>query len=356
MQSTPSPKDVKYAKKLKAILTKRGYVQSNKLIDTLQGTIWRAIQQSTKSQVVIKITSKALSSKSVMIVDGEERPVHENILREKIILKYLSNGKNCPQSIVKYVDFMKSNVNYYLVMTDGGHSLFDFNLKVHEYIEAAKISISHWHSVVKLIFRQMLSALDYIHSMKVSHFDISLENFLINDLDVKYNDDETLSFCVDDGNETETGSAIQIKLCDFGLAECFEGRRRGDSDCNDDQKENDVDFRSRKYCGKECYQSPEISNRKEDDCFDAQKNDIWCLGVCLWMLITGSAPFQSSAENDAYFQLIIGGKMNELLSKWNKSHYVDDDLVEVLEMIFQYEKDRANIESIRSCKWLQSSQ
>ena len=111
MHSTASPKDIKYAKKLKAILTKRGYVQSKKVIDTLQGTIWRAVQQSTKLQVVIKITSKALASKSVMVINGEERPVHENILREKIILKYLSDGKNCPQSIVKYVDFMKSYVS-----------------------------------------------------------------------------------------------------------------------------------------------------------------------------------------------------------------------------------------------------
>merc|ERR1712173_202794 len=101
---------------------------------------------------------------------------------------------------------MKSNVNYYLVMTDGGHSLFDFNLKVHEYIESSKITISHWHSVVKVIFRQMLQCLDYLSSMKVSHFDISLENMLINDLDVEYNEDGTLSFCVDDGN------AVQIKL------------------------------------------------------------------------------------------------------------------------------------------------
>jgi len=345
--------DAKYNKKLKAILTKRGYVQSSKLIDTLQGTIWRAVHQKTELRVVIKITSKELATKSIMYIDGEKRIVHENILREKIILKYLGRNKECSKSVVKYVDFMKSNVNYYLVMSDGGHSLFDFNLKVHEYIESGKIHIAHWHELVKVILRRMLDCLESIHSMKVCHFDISLENFLINDLDVEYNDDETLSFIFDDDD------AVQIKLCDFGLAECFEteSNDRDGSDCNDDQKEETVDFQSDKYCGKRCYQSPEISNRsKEGATFDAQKNDVWCLGVCLWMLITGSCPFPSSAESDPYFQLIISGKMKELLSKWKKAHYVNEPLLEVFGMLFQYEKDRADIEAIKSCSWLNGSQ
>ncbi len=235
-------------------------------------------------------------------------------------------------------------------MTDEGHSLFEFNLKVHEYIEAQKISIAHWHKLVKVILQRMLDCLDFIHSMKVSHFDVSLENFLVNDLDVAYNDDETLSFCFD-GDD-----AVQIKLCDFGLAECFETKRAA----NDDQKAKEedteeVDFGSNKYCGKESYQCPEISNRDEggNGQFDARKNDIWCLGVCLWMLITGSSPFPSSAEDDPYFQLIINGKMGELLGKWKKLHYVDEALLELFAMIFKYEDERASIADIRSCKWLQ---
>jgi serine/threonine protein kinase len=288
-----------------------------------------------------------------MMIDGEKRAVHENILREKIILKYLGRNKQCSQSVVKYVDFMKSNVNYYLVMSDGGHCLFDFNLKVHEYIESGKIQMAHWHKLVKVILRRMMDCLECIHSMKVCHFDISLENFLINDLDVEYGADETLSFCFD-GDD-----AVQIKLCDFGLAECFETGKsdRGGSDCNDDHKEETVDFRSDKYCGKRCYQSPEITNREEEGTiFDAKKNDVWCLGVCLWMLITGSSPFQSSIAEDPYFQLIINGKMEELLTKWKKAHYVDEQLLEIFGMLFQYENERADIAAIKSCAWLNESQ
>ena len=39
----------------------------------------------------------------------------ENIKAEKQILKYLTTKTKSPQSIVKYVDFFRSNFNYYLV-------------------------------------------------------------------------------------------------------------------------------------------------------------------------------------------------------------------------------------------------
>ena len=98
---------IKYERKLKAILSKRGYLKANKIVDTLQGTIWRATQQSTNARVVVKITSKKLTSESTVIVNGEKFEISENILSEKNILKHLSNDEKCPKSITKYIDFMK---------------------------------------------------------------------------------------------------------------------------------------------------------------------------------------------------------------------------------------------------------
>ena len=69
---------------------------------------------------------------------------------------------------------------------------------------------------------------------------------------------EKLRFCCEN---------IQIKTCDFGLAEYF-----GDNSS----------FQSSKYCGKTNYQSPEITAKKKS--FNAKSNDIFCLGVCLFMV------------------------------------------------------------------------
>merc|ERR1712154_577173 len=92
----------------------------------------------------------------------------------------------------------------------------------------------------------------------------------------------------------------KLKLCDFGLAEIF------------DKKSG---FQSNKYCGKPNYKSPEISEQKKS--FNAKSNDIWCLGVCLFMMIIGSSPWKISNDNDGRFSLIIAGNIEQLITSWN---------------------------------------
>ena len=91
-------------------------------------------------------------------------------------------------------------------MEDGGHSLFDFVAKAHRFIENGQIEILEWQRIVKIIFKQMIECIEYVHNQNICHFDISLENFLINDIDVVVKDNK-LCFQSDD---------IAVKLCDFG--------------------------------------------------------------------------------------------------------------------------------------------
>ena len=133
-----------------------------------------------------------------------------------------------------------SQLNYYLVMEDGGDvSLFDFVVKVHRLIQMGKLRISEWHRVAKIIFKQMIEAIEYIHSKNVCHFDICLENFVINDVDVVLvttPTEETIQFLA-----TDT-SGVDVKLCDFGLAEMFSAQKT-DNNCISK-------WLSDKYCGK----------------------------------------------------------------------------------------------------------
>lgn len=105
-----------------------------------------------------------------------------------------------------------SNLNYFLVMSDGGRSLFHFLEKVHIMIDEGQIDIQHWKQVVKVIFRQMIEAIEYIHDNNVCHYDISIENWIINDIDVRIVKDNKLEFVLDN---------IQVKLCDFGSVSIF---------------------------------------------------------------------------------------------------------------------------------------
>ena len=112
-------------------------------------------------------------------------------------------------------------------MENGGYSLFEFCVKGHEMINCGKLDISEWHKLVKIIFKQMIECIGYLHKKGVCHNDISLENFLINDVEAIWNDKGKIEFCKDN---------VIIKLCDFGLAEYFKN-------CGDHK----TDFMSTKY-------------------------------------------------------------------------------------------------------------
>eukprot|EP01084_Bolivina_argentea_P232976 392510_1 len=159
-------------------IIKAGYICPEKISDTLQGSIWAAWNYLSHTKVVIKVTNKYLHSDSTMILNGHKCKVYENILKEKEILKHLSKNSKCPDSITKYLGFFKSNENYFLVMQHGGRSFFDFIVKAHQFISLDKIQITEWHKLVKIIFKQMIECIEYIHAHNICHFDISLENFL----------------------------------------------------------------------------------------------------------------------------------------------------------------------------------
>jgi len=172
---------------------------------------------------------------------------------------------------------------------------------------------------------QMVEAIAFIHSLNVIHFDISLENWLINDVHftVTISEDkrQKMKFNLDD---------IHIKLCDFGLAQLF-------------TKEKCL---CSKYCGKEGYKSPESIARKA--LFDAKANDIWGLGTCLFMMISGSSPWNVAHESDGNYLYVMKRSMFCLLNdEWNIIHFVDKKMMRLLNGIFQSEEKRASISQIR---------
>ena len=79
------------------------------------------------------------------------------------------------------------------------------------------------------------------------------------------------------------GKEFKIKLCDFGFTE---------------KVENKV-FRNK---GTDGYKAPEIYNCNHNGGFDADKADIFALGVILFILEYGVPPFCMANGNDAYYR------------------------------------------------------
>ena len=335
---------------ISVILEEYGLSDCKKITDSLQGSVWSCKnQQDDDKKYVIKVTNRELHKRSSIKLGDKEFKIQENIKKEAKILKYVSLDNQCPDTIIKYVDFFKSTRNYYLVMENGGYSLFDFVVKAHNLILIGKLDIKEWQKCVKVIFKQIIDTIYYLHSKNICHFDISLENILINDVDVvrDLKNMGKITFCTE---------SIKIKIIDFGLAEYFKkddddkDKEGSGSGGNKNTTQKCVSFMSSKYCGKENYKSPEIVAKNK--LFDAKANDIWCAGVCLFMMVIGSAPWNKASNNDNSFTAIINNQMVSLIDHWDRLEYININILSILTMIFKYENKRCSINEIINSEWL----
>eukprot|EP01084_Bolivina_argentea_P234594 394949_1 len=310
-----------------AKLNKAGYINVIKQANSLQGSIYKALDTSSNQPVVIKITNKYLHDNQMALSTNF---IKENILLEGSVLQHLTKQKDSPNTIVKYVNFLRCNKNYYLILEYAGTDFFDFISTVHNLISRSNLDILQWHKTVKIIFKQMIECIEYIHNKHICHFDISLENFCINDIRISYNENVDIkhSKIVFDSDD------IRIKLIDFGLATLF----------------NPGKYKTNKYCGKRGYKSPEVAFEKST--FDARSNDIWCLGVVLFVMVIGCKPWYDVDEADILFVLMMRGDVAKVLKSWDKLHYVNEDLIDLFQSFFQLEKQRITLDEIKQHPWL----
>lgn len=114
--------------------------------------------------------------------------------------------------------------------------------------------------MAKKYFVQMVYALDYLHTIKMAHRDIKLENFLV------YNT----------GTDKKT-----VKLTDFGLADIHFTEERGF-------------ILTPATGGSSYYKAPEILRNELGfkEGINYYKVDMWALGVCLFRMFTDRFPFE----------------------------------------------------------------
>lgn len=111
------------------------------------------------------------------------------------------------------------------------------------------------------IFRQIVSAVHFLHKNRIVHRDLKLENILID-------------------------SNGDIKLADFGLSNNW--------------SPNNLLYT---FCGSPLYASPEIVNGFP---YFGPEVDCWSLGVLLYTLVYGSMPFQGGDYNRLVKQITDG--------------------------------------------------
>ena len=120
-------------------------------------------------------------------------------------------------------------------------------------------------------FREMASAVEFLHTQRIAHRDLKLENVLI----------------------SASGSC---KLADFGLAHEYVGEADfGLAPECVGEGEREVLY---DVCGSKSYVAPEVLLNLGYNGYSA---DVWSLGICLFAMLTGFFPFTEAAAQNAYY-------------------------------------------------------
>jgi len=154
--------------------------------------------------------------------------------------------------VVRLYEVIDTPNKLYLILEFGdGGDMYDYIMKHANGLP---------ESVARKYFRQICRALKYCHEMHVCHRDLKPEN---------------LVFFEKQG---------VVKLTDFGFSNQFSpGKKLLTS------------------CGSLAYSAPEILL---GDPYDAPAIDIWSLGVILFMLVTGRAPFQEANDSETVMMIL----------------------------------------------------
>jgi len=173
--------------------------------------------------------------------------------KEIRVLQQLNN-----RYVVQLIDILKDTLNYYILMD------LCVNGNLNSYIVKNK-KLSEIDA--KNIFRQILEGVGYIHSMKLAHRDLKLENILLD-------------------------QGYTVKIADFGFSRFFKS-----------------DSLATTACGSPFYASPELLSGCPYDPF---KSDMWSLGVILYALVSGNIPWTEKNKQRLYDQIKRGEYFNPM--------------------------------------------
>lgn len=148
-----------------------------------------------------------------------------------------------------------------------------------------------------------------MHSRRVVHRDLKLENILIDD-------------------------NLNLKLADFGFA-CYKN----------------IDSLS-SYRGTMTYMAPEI---KEGKTYKGQNVDMFSIGVILFIIVQGIFPFKEARKEEYFYNLLLQNKHDTYFQKVNGTG-LSGDFKDLILKFFSYDGNlRPTVEQVRAHPWMQSA-
>ncbi|CAD5219334.1 unnamed protein product [Bursaphelenchus okinawaensis] len=196
----------------------------------------------------VKMAIHTATNDSVAIKEMEKAKLGPDIVhirKEVEAMKQLTH-----QNICRLLQFVETKTHFYLVLEYcSGGEMFDYIVSKNKLTEPE----------ARHFFRQLVQAISFCHSQGFAHRDLKPENLLLKD-------------------------DLRLKVIDFGLSSRT-GRLLST------------------YCGSLAYAAPEVLANCP---YDGKMSDIWSMGVLLYILVSGSCPFQMENQDTAIKQIKNG--------------------------------------------------
>lgn len=207
-----------------------------------------AVNRDTGERCAIKIVSRKKFQEQAKRGSREPAVLKERRVWREATVMYLLDHEN----ILPLLDFHVTP-NYYILFF--------------EYVEGVQLLdfiISHGklrERVARKFFRQLLSAVDYLHRHGVVHRDLKIENVVVE-------------------------APGRLRLLDFGLSNFYDGVKP-----------------LKTFCGSLYFAAPELLNAKP---YRGPEIDMWSLGVILFVMCVGRVPFDDPSVSKLHERIKAG--------------------------------------------------
>ncbi|XP_061165702.1 testis-specific serine/threonine-protein kinase 1-like [Saccostrea echinata] len=261
-------------------LKKRGYSLGTLLGEGSYAKVKSAHSEKNQKRVAVKIINRKKAP----------RDFREKFLPRELAIHITLEHPH----IVQCFELLEFHNKVYIIMEYAGHGdLLEF-IKLRGAIEEDK---------AKLMFRQVCSAVDYLHQNNIVHRDMKCENLLLDGLN-------------------------NIKVSDFGFCRKIEP--------------GDI---CKTFCGSAAYAAPEILQGIP---YHAPFHDLWSMGVILYIMVCASMPF-----DDSNIKKMVREQLERKVG-FSKSKKLTAECKDLIHRILEVNvKRRATIATVMDHPWMQ---
>ena len=244
------------------------------------GCVYLGEELLTEQQVAIKAIEKTFLKNEI---------AKKRLMQEVMIMKKMNHV-----NVIKLLEVFESKRFIFIVME------YSRGKNLHKMIKEKGI---YSEEQTKIIIKQLLEGLNYIHSQNILHRDIKMDNLLLNE------------------------DTFELKICDFGISRPVISNKK-----------------MTEQSGTPAFMAPELIKGKG---YEGYGSDLWALGVVVFTLVNGYLPFKGNTPDE----LIESIMKNDP----NFADNINKDAKDFIRrLLMTNPKKRASISNLMNHKWLQS--